>query len=103
MAKKISTVGLDKNHRVDWNIAENLSLIGFVHNTGLHGKVIGQYCGGMTVGQVYNRCKKLGIKITDYRNGLTLSSKIVIKRFSVSTIKPQTAKELSLLIPKDSK
>jgi hypothetical protein len=100
MAKKSSTVGLDKNHRVDWNMTENLSFIGFVNNSGLHGKVIGQHCGGMTVGQVYNRCKKLGVKITDYRNGLTDSSKIIIKRFSVTTMNAKTAKELTSYIPK---
>ncbi|MDD4984125.1 MAG: hypothetical protein PHH82_04805 [Candidatus ainarchaeum sp.] len=100
MAKKSSTVGLNKNRRVDWNMIENLSLVGFVNNSGLHGKVIAQHCGGMSVGQVYNRCKKLGIKITDYRNGLTDSAKVVIKRFSVSTMKPQILKEITGQLPK---
>jgi hypothetical protein len=103
MAKKQSAVGLGKNRRIDWNMIENLSLIGFVHNTGLHGKVIAQNCGGMSVGQVYNRCKRLGIRITDYRNGLTDSSKIIIKRFSVNTIAPKLVKELTGMIPKASK
>ena len=64
---KSSTIGLNKSRRVDWNLPENLALIGFVNNSGLHGKVVAKHCGGMSVGQVYNRCKKLGVRKIAYR------------------------------------
>ncbi len=93
-----NVVGLNKQRRIDWSIQENISLVGLVLNSGLHAKVIGEHCGGMTVGQVYNRCHKLGIKITDYRNGLTESSKVILKRYTV--ISSSDKKEVTTIIPK---
>jgi hypothetical protein len=86
MAKRItvkpSRVGLT-NGKIDWDQYLNCVVERFA-DKGLYGRVIARHT-GLTTGQVYNRCKRLGIKLRDYRNGKSPAALVVVKKFAVKT------------------
>jgi hypothetical protein len=74
--KKSSRVGLTKNHRIGWDIISNLLCVKHAKE-GRSGRCIAGAT-GLTIGQVFNRCRKLGLKLKDYRDGIDEASRIVI-------------------------
>ena len=90
--KKRSTVGLNKAGRIEWNDVINLICIRPAEER-FHAWLIAQET-GLSKGQVYERCKQLGVKLRDARNGIGERSQLVITTYSINTIKPKTEKEL---------
>ena len=83
MERTVSRKGLH-NGRVQWSQAVNLCCYKLAKER-FHGKVIAQNT-GLTISQVYNRCRLLGFSLRDARNGLDEDSKIVIRKYRVSSI-----------------
>ena len=92
--RKRSKVGLDSNGRIDWDMHENLSCFALAQFSPFYGKVIGKLSGGLSPQQVYERAKQFGGGLKSIRNGLSPVSQLVIKKYSVETMKPATAREL---------
>jgi len=81
--KQKSKEGLH-NGRVSWSQAINLCCYKLAKER-FHGKVIARNT-GLTVGQVYNRCRLLGFSLRDARNGLDEDSRVIIRKYRVSSI-----------------
>ena len=78
--KSRSTVGL-KNNRVDWYDPVNAACYALARK-GVHAAVIAERT-GLTTGQVYSRCRYLGVRLTDYRKGLTEEIIPVLEKYDV--------------------
>ena len=81
--KRRKVVGLCRG-RVTWDIPENLTCI-ILAQHGLHGHAIAQHT-GLTVAQVYYRCRKASTYLTDYRNGYTLVAKRLCSQYTVNHV-----------------
>lgn len=88
--KTISRVGLSSG-RINWEESLNMTCV-YYCEAGFHGKVIASAT-GLTVGQVYNRCHKLGIKLRDYRDGETSAAKVFLEEYSVKNISSNDMKK----------
>ena len=75
-----STVGL-KHNRVDWYDPVNTACYALA-TKGFHAAVIAERT-GLTTGQVYSRCRYLGVRLTDYRKGLTKETLPVLEKYDV--------------------
>ena len=79
-----TTKGLT-NGRVCWNDDNTINLsCSFLADRGLHAHTIAKAT-GLSVGQVYYRCKQLGIRLRDYRNGKG-AAVYLIKNYSVKNL-----------------
>ncbi len=89
---KVSITGLNESKKVDWDILNNLSFSQLAEN-GLHADVIAK-ASGLTVGQVHYRCKQLGMKLRDYRDGKTPTAELIISRYTVESMSEMMAQKL---------
>ena len=80
------------NGRIAWNMDENI-ICSYLAERGFHAHKIASLT-GMTEGQVYNRCRLLGAKLRDYRNGETPAAKVILSNIRV---KKMTTKEVNKL------
>jgi len=85
--RKTSHVGLNKSGRIDWDGPNGWlnKAVAFWAEKRFSGKFIGRMT-GLTVGQVYSRCHKYGIKLLDTRNGEGADSQAVAKNYGAGTI-----------------
>ena len=81
--KRSSTVGL-LNGRMDWDNWLNRA-VPFWAERRFSGKFIAQMT-GLTVGQVYARCHKYGIRLLDTRDGEGANSEAIANNYSAGTI-----------------
>lgn len=87
-------VGLT-NGRVGWKDEDAVNLsCSYLADRGLHARTIGEIT-GLTKGQVYYRCKQLGISLRDYRNGLGAAS-VLVNTFTISNLTQTSRRELRL-------
>ena len=85
MAKrKISRVGLDASGKIDWDDWRNC-IIAFWAERRFHGKFIAAQT-GLTLGQVYERCHRYGIRLRDARDGAGADSESLTAQYSVGNI-----------------
>ncbi len=69
MAKrKISKIGLNASGRINWQDWRNC-IIAFWAGHRFHARFIAEQT-GLTVGQVYERCHRYGIRLRDARDGV---------------------------------
>lgn len=78
--RSISKVGLHFG-RINWVDPVN-TVIAKLAAKGLYGRVIAS-CTGLTVGQVYNRCKCMGLSLKDYRSGKSVEALLIVKRYDI--------------------
>jgi hypothetical protein len=64
---------------VDWYAVETIALMRCVREGGFYARVIGQQL-GMSTGQVYYRCKQLGISLRGYRGAETTEGMAVLAK-----------------------
>jgi len=91
MAKRNMKVGLLKG-RVNWNDDVNL-VCTYLAEKGLHGRVIAT-AAGLSVNQVYYRCRQIGLHLRDYRDGNTEAGRMLIRKYSIKTIEGAARKEV---------
>jgi hypothetical protein len=78
--KRSSRVGL-VNGCINWIDPVN-TIVSKLAVKGLYGRVIAK-CTGLTVGQVYSRCKYLGISLTKYRSGESAEARVIVKQYDL--------------------
>ncbi len=94
MAKrKISKVGLDASGRIDWGDWRN-TIIAFWAGNRFHGRFIAEQT-GLTLGQVYERCHRYGIKLRDARDGVGPESEQLTALYGIGKI--TRAKQIQVL------
>jgi len=84
--RKRSTVGLTETGYINWYDPVNTVIIELA-DSGLYGRVIAE-CTGLTVGQVYTRCRMLGISLKDFRSGKSDKALAIIGKYDVVHGKP---------------
>lgn len=83
--------GQTENGRIDFTESTENALLFNLAGKGYHGHVIAKLT-GLTRGQVYTRCRQLGIRLRDYRNGKTREA-----------FKDLNTQKKLLILPKSSK
>jgi hypothetical protein len=86
-----SKTGL-KGGRIDWDNYVNRS-ISVLADQGLHAKVVAQEL-SMSIGQVYNRAGRLGIRFRDFRNGNSLRAQNILFRYHPDNVTKKVKKEV---------
>lgn len=82
--KKYSRVGLTESRRIDWGDWRNC-IIAFWAERRFHGRFIAKQT-GLTVGQVYERCRRYGIRLRDARDGSGADSEAMAAQYGVGNI-----------------
>ncbi len=82
--RKISKVGLNKSGRIDWDDWINCA-VAFWAERRFHGRFIAAQT-GLTVGQVYERCRRYGIGLRNARDGEGANSEAITKNYGAETI-----------------
>lgn len=83
--RKISKVGLTDG-KMDWGANGWMNhAVAFWANKRFSGREIAHQT-GLTVGQVYARCQRYGIRLNDARNGVGPDSEAVIGNYGLATI-----------------
>ena len=85
-----STVGLSGG-KIDWYNYLNCA-VERMADRGLYARVIAANT-GLTVPQVYNRCKKLGVGLREYRRGRNAIAQGFIRQYSVRSATRPTQKK----------
>ena len=78
--KKSSRVGL-ANGCINWVDPVN-TVVAKLAIKGFYARVIAR-CTGLTVGQVYSRCKYLGISLRKYRSGESAEAIVIVKQYDI--------------------
>ena len=91
ITRQPSTVGLARG-RILWSIRSNLSCAALAEQ-GFHAHYIAEVT-GLTTGQVYGRCRKLGVGLRDYRNGKTSQAKVVVAKYGVRNMTQRDANSI---------
>ena len=78
--RKSSRVGLT-NGFINWVDPVN-TVVAKLAIKGLYARVIAK-CTGLTVGQVYSRCKYLGISLTKYRSGESAEARMIVRQYDI--------------------
>lgn len=100
MAKrKISKVGL-VNGRIDWDGPDSWinQIVAFWAEKRFHGRFIAQQT-GLTVGQVYERCRRYGIKLRDARDGNGADSEALVGHYGLRNIGTFTRRQIARKYP----
>ncbi len=82
--KKYSRVGLTESGRIDWDNWLNC-VVAFWAERRFHGRFIAEQT-GLTVGQVYARCRRYGISLRDARDGSGADSEALIGQYGLRNI-----------------
>lgn len=82
--KKYSRVGLTGSRRIDWEDWRNC-IICFWAEKRFHGAFIAAQT-GLTLGQVYERCRRYGIRLRDARDGSGADSEALIDAYGLTNI-----------------
>jgi hypothetical protein len=100
MAKKRNgkrkNTGLNKRGRIDWSDRHNLSAAMLAEH-GLHGAAIARHT-GLSLGAVYYRNKRCGIKLRDYRDGKSGPAVMLIRGFAVKNMTVKTEHEAKMAL-----
>ncbi len=94
--KRSSTVGL-LNGRMDWDNWLN-RVVAFWAEKRFSGWFIAEMT-GLTVGQVYARCQKYGIRLRDSRNGEGRDSQATAKLYGAGTITRARKQDIMVRFP----
>ena len=78
--------------RIDWAQIDNLDCVHLV-NHGLHGSTIARAT-GLSVGQIYYRAKRMGIRLRDYRDGRGPVAATMLRTFTVKKMSIHEKAEL---------
>ena len=90
--KKKTKTGLLASGRVAWFDPATLGCIEMAKQ-GLFASTI-SYATGLSVQQIYYRCKQYGISTTDWRRGKTEKSQSLVKKYSVVGMEPHVVRRL---------
>lgn len=82
--KKYSRVGLTESGRIDWEDWRNC-IIKFWAEKRFHAAFIASQT-GLTVGQVYERCRRYGIGLRDARDGSGADSEAMVAQYGLGNI-----------------
>ncbi len=95
--RKISKVGLNKSGRIDWDSWINC-VVAFWAERRFHGKFIAKQT-GLTVGQVYERCRRYNIGLRDARDGGGANSEAIAKNYGAETITRARKRQITETYP----
>lgn len=87
--KRHSTVGLGTNGRIDWEGNWVNKAIAVLAARRYHGKFIAEIT-GLSVSQVYSRCRAYGIVLRQSRDGDCEEGRADLLKFHHTNIKPAT-------------